>query len=92
MGYDVRDIWSTPNPDAKKFVLDREISSVPISFRSAEAATGHPLATQLFEIKGVTAILLVNDFVTVNKVPGMRWDKITAKVREILKKTEFPTR
>jgi hypothetical protein len=33
----------------------------------------------------VASVLLLGDFVTVNKDPATRWERITARVREILK-------
>lgn len=92
MGYDVRDIRSTPNPDAKMFILDREISDRPVSFLSAASAADDPLASQMFEVKGVTSVLLLGDFVTINKAAEAKWGIITRKVREILKKFDMPTR
>lgn len=86
MAFEVVEIQATPNPNALKFVLDRSITSQPISFLTAEAAGDHPVASKLFAIPGVTSVLLLGDFVTVNKQPAERWDKIRKRVREILKK------
>ena len=85
MSFEVVEIQPTPNPNAVKFVLNSPISDRPVSFLHAGAAKDHPLATKLFAIPGVTNLLLLGDFVTVNKEPSARWDKIQAQVREILK-------
>ena len=84
MGFIVTEIQPTPNPNAAKFVLDGVISEQPVSFLRADQGRGHPLASQLFAIKGVTSVLLLGDFVTVNKQPGVKWEAITGKVQEIL--------
>ena len=84
MGFEVKEVQPTPNPNARKFMLDRVISPQPISFFKAEAAAGHPVAARLFEIAGVTSLLLLGDFVTVNKQPQAKWSAITRKVRKIL--------
>ena len=84
MGYTVKEIQPTPNPNASKFVLDREISDRPISFLNPEQGSGHPVAAQLFSIEGVTSVLMLGDFVTVNKGLHVKWPEITPKVREIL--------
>jgi NFU1 iron-sulfur cluster scaffold homolog, mitochondrial len=84
MGFKVKEIQPTPNPNAAKFVLDREIAPQPMSFLNAEQGKDHPLASQLFAIKGVTGILLLGDFVTVNKSPTVKWEQITTRVEEIL--------
>jgi hypothetical protein len=84
MPFSVRDIQSTPNPNALKFVLDRIISREPASFFNAEAAAGHPIAIRMFAIPGVASVLLLGDFVTVNKTPAARWKPIRERVRRVL--------
>ena len=84
MPFDVREIQPTPNPNAVKFVLDRPISDRPVSFLSAEQATGHPIAQQLFAIGGVTSVLLLGDFVTINKDASAAWPTIKRRVKQVL--------
>ncbi len=86
MGFKVSEVQPTPNPNAAKFVLDGAISEGPISFFNPAAAKDHPVAKQLFEIKGVTSILLLVDFVTINKSPDVRWADITDKVQKVLER------
>jgi hypothetical protein len=84
MPYQVTDVQDTPNPNARKFVLGAPIAAQPASFFDAEAATAHPIASKLFAIDGVTSVLLLGDFVTVNKRPDAPWSSITPKVRKLL--------
>jgi len=84
MPFKVLDIQPTPNPNAAKFILDAPISQQPTSFFNAEAAKDHPVASQLFAIPGVTSILLLGDFVTINKRADVRWNQITDKVADVL--------
>ena len=84
MPYKVIEIQPTPNPNAAKFVLDGECSEAPMSFFNADAASDHPLAKKLFAIPGVTSLLLLGDFITVNKQPNLRWEEITPAVRRVL--------
>jgi hypothetical protein len=84
MGFRVIEIQPTPNPNALKFVLDRQVSQQPMSFFNAEAATDHPLAKRLFEIAGVSSLLLLGDFITINKSPDGAWDDIKNQAREAL--------
>lgn len=84
----VTEIQPTPNPNALKFLLSRAITESPISFLSPEEGRGHPIASQLFAIDGVVSVLMLGDFVTINKRDGANWPPITQKVREILEKTE----
>lgn len=88
MGYRVLEVQPTPNPNALKFVLDRPISQQPLSYFNASAASGHPLATRLFEVPGVSSLLLLGDFVTVNKTPGAPWAPITKQVKKVLSDAE----
>src|SRR5688500_15742511 len=84
MPFTVLEIQSTPNPNAAKFVLDRSITDQPVSFLHAGEAGGHPIASKLFEIPGVCAVLLLGDFVTVNKTPDAKWPALKPKVRRVL--------
>ncbi|HWP40788.1 MAG TPA: NifU N-terminal domain-containing protein [Tepidisphaeraceae bacterium] len=86
MAFRVQDVQATPNPNAAKFILDRPIVEQPVSFFSAESAKGHALAEQLFAIPGVSSLLLLRDFITVNKTPQARWEQITPRVKAVLAK------
>ena len=46
MAFTVREVQPTPNPNAAKFMLDKEIASAPTSFFQASQAQDHPLATK----------------------------------------------
>jgi hypothetical protein len=89
MGFGVREIQPTPNPNAMKFVLDAIVSEEPASFYSREQAGANPaevnrLAEKLLAIQGVSNVLLLNDFVTVGKLPQARWSDINGRVKQIL--------
>lgn len=55
-----------------------------MSFFNAAAGADHELARKLFAIPGVSSLLLLGDFVTVNKTPDVRWEDITPAVRKVL--------
>ena len=84
------EIQPTPNPNALKFVLDRQVSQQPMSFFNADAATDFPLAKRLFEIAGVSSLLLLGDFITINKSPDGDWDDIKNQARQVLKDAPDP--
>jgi NFU1 iron-sulfur cluster scaffold homolog, mitochondrial len=84
MPFTVLEIQSTPNPNAMKFVLDASISDTTLSFLNETAAAGYPLARQLFAIPGVTSLLFLGDFITVNKSPDAKWKPITTAVTKAI--------
>ena len=86
MSFRVTEVQQTPNPNALKFLLDRPITEQPMSFFNAGAAEGHLLAQKFFAIAGVSRLLLLGDFVTVNKDPSAKWATITPKVKALLAK------
>ena len=84
MGFEVKEIQPTPNPNAMKFVVNGLDSKASVSFLNSEAAAGHPLGSKLFTVPGVTSVLLCDDFVTINKSPQAKWPDVKAKVRKVL--------
>jgi len=84
MAFRVEEIQSTPNPNAIKVILDQPVSTEPTSFLHHSAAGGHPLAMQLFAIPGVSSLLLLDDFITINKSSDACWADITSRVRQVL--------
>jgi hypothetical protein len=78
------EVLQTPNPNAIKFVLDQPVSEQPLSFLNPAAAVDYPLARNLFDIAGVTGVLLLGDFVTINKSPSARWADIKRNVQHVL--------
>jgi hypothetical protein len=77
-------VQPTPNPNAMKFVLGRQLFAHPLSFPSAQAAAGHVLAEEIFALEGVYNVFMVQDFVTVNKLPGVPWQRLVTAVQAIL--------
>ena len=84
MSFNVTEIQATPNPNAAKFMLDRRISETPVSFLTADQAQGHTIAQQLFAIDGVSSLLFLGDFITVNKDAAASWAPIKRSVRKVL--------
>jgi hypothetical protein len=84
MPFRVSEVQPTPNPNALKFILDGPVSEHPISFFDAGSAQGNDLASKLFAIPGVSGLLFLGDFVTVNKQPAARWADIRGRVENVL--------
>lgn len=83
-------VEGTPNPHAAKFTLSR---TLPVegsrSYFEADEATDDPLATELFGIDGVRALLIVDDFITVTKAEGVEWDDLVGPVTAAIRR-RFP--
>ena len=64
----------TPNPDALKFIVDRQlVDGDPVSYRTSEDAEGSPLAEKLFGLGGVQQLFAFQNFVTVTKADDREW-------------------
>ncbi|MEE9207043.1 MAG: NifU N-terminal domain-containing protein [Gemmatimonadota bacterium] len=74
-------VVGTPNPHAAKFVLDGCGSPQESrSYFDAASASEDPLASRLFGISGVRALLIVDNFVTVTKAEEIEWSEIVEQV------------
>ena len=59
---------ATPNPQTLKFLPGKAVLGEGThDFAGAEAAQASPLARALFEVDGVTGVMLGGDFLTVTK-------------------------
>lgn len=59
---------TTPNPQTLKFLPGREVLGEGVrEYRSAGEAASSPLASRLFDVNGVSGVLLGTDFVAVTK-------------------------
>jgi len=75
----------TPNPNSMKFTLEKPVIQKGMAnFNSREEADGTPVAKRLFEIDGVTGVLMMENFVSVNKSASGNWGVIVPLVVEIL--------
>lgn len=81
----------TPNPNALKCYLEPPLPAMPPdarSYRSPEAAAASPLPKALFQIPGVTSLLLMGEWLTVNKSPEADWAAIKRGLKQALRKLE----
>lgn len=78
-------VQGTPNPNAAKFVLGRSmLGEEGRTFFDAQAAAKNPLAARLFEVEGVRALFMVDNFITVTKAEGATWDDLVEPIREAI--------
>lgn len=78
----------TPNPSTLKYVVDTALlPRGAMNFTSREVANEKsPLAEKLFDIKGVLAVMLGTNFVTVTKGDEGEWDELNDGVMLALDK------
>lgn len=75
----------TPNPNARRYVLNRPVQDQPKGRFFTEAAVGdEPLVQALFALDGVASVMLLPNSVTINKEPGRDWADLDAASRSAL--------
>ena len=76
----------TPNPSTLKYVVDRKlVSSGAVNITSRAAAEEKsPLALKLMSIRGVMAVMVGANFVTVTKGDEGEWDELNDAVMATL--------
>lgn len=84
MAWTITKYEDTPNPDALKCWLDHSISEGPVSFLSVASAGGHPVAEAIFASGKVTTLLLNGEWLTVCRVPGIRWPALKKQLEQVL--------
>jgi len=77
---------ATPNPESMKFVANKMMfPNDSVDFRSAEKVEGSPLAAALFEFPYVNGVFIMNNFVSVTKLPDREWFDIIPGLKAFLK-------
>jgi hypothetical protein len=76
----------TPNPNAMKFTANRPLNNGPTkTFYNAEAAQADPVAAELFALEGVTGVMLLGDFCSVNKTGQADWGELASRIENVLR-------
>ena len=85
MSVNVQLEW-TPNPSTLKYVVDTTlVTAGALNFKTPdEAKAASPLASKIFDIRGVVAVMLGNNFVTVTKGEAGEWDELNDGVMSTL--------
>lgn len=70
-------IQPTPNPNALKFILDKEVKNDgKTSFKNPNQAKSVPLAQAIFDLRGVDQIHFFQNVITVSKFSFEPWDSL----------------
>lgn len=73
----------TPNPNTLKFLPGKIVMGAgTIDFRTKEAAKRSPLASNLFDINGITGVFLGSNFISVSKEPSLEWTTLIPYIIE----------
>lgn len=79
-------VEGTPNPNAAKFVLDRAVpGGGSRSYFDPADARGDRLAERLFDVDGVRALFMVDDFITVTKEEEASWPDLVERVEAVIR-------
>lgn len=75
----------TPNPNTLKFMVNQSLlPQGAANFTDASQAAKSPLAQRLFAVKGVQAVLIGTNFVTITKAEAGDWDTLADEVPKAL--------
>ena len=81
-------VQGTPNPNAAKFVVrGASLGAQSRSYFGADEVGDDDLAGRLFEVDGVRALLIVDNFITVTKADEVTWDDIVEDITWIIGET-----
>ena len=75
-------IQPTPNPNALKFILDRDVKTEgKVSFKTPQECREVPLAAALFDLRGVDQIHFFQNVITISKFSFEDWDNLEPAVQ-----------
>ncbi len=75
-------IQPTPNPNALKFILDREVKhDGKVSFKTPQDCKDVPLAAALFDLRGVDQIHFFQNVITISKFSFEDWEHLEPAVQ-----------
>lgn len=83
MAYTITQVESTPNPNARKLIVDPSPGSIRSYFKSRDAQND-PLGRALFEIPQITNVLIHTEFISVCIKPGSSWKSVIKAVEKTL--------
>ena len=86
MPYTITKVESTPNPNARKLIVEPSPGAIR-SFFNADAAQDDPLGSSLFEVAGITNVLIHTEFISICKAPDSNWKSLLKSVELALANT-----
>ncbi|MFG0315433.1 MAG: NifU N-terminal domain-containing protein [Phycisphaerales bacterium] len=89
MPFEITKIETTPNPRARKLIVEPAPGSIRSYFKAADAQ-GDPMGEALFGVEGVTNVLIHTGFVSVCIAPDAKWKPTLGKLRDALREVPSP--
>ena len=83
MPYMIIKVETTPNPNARKLMVEPSPGSIRSYFKAADAQSD-PLGRALFETPGITNVLIHTNFISVCAAPGTNWKTLTKALKATL--------
>lgn len=83
LGYTIRSIESTPNPLARKLIVDPSPERI-VSVFDASKGSDDPLASAILSCAGVTNVLVHTDFVSVCFTKETRWAALKGQISKAI--------
>jgi len=79
-------VQSTPNPNALKFVINRQVRSEGnVTYKNAGECDFNPLAKALFELSGhIKEVYFFDNYITVTQDGLGDWDELEEKIRQVI--------
>ncbi|MBK9293514.1 MAG: NifU family protein [Oligoflexia bacterium] len=76
----------TPNPNTLKYVVEKTfLEQGAVNFLNpGDALRGSPLASEVFQTPGISAVMIGKNFVTITKAQGFEWDQIHEPTEKII--------
>ena len=80
------DTMPTPNPDALMFkVQEALVSGGTYEFKNMAMASNSPLARRIFDLAGVTSVLVAPRFATVTKEEEVTWPELVPQIKAAMR-------
>jgi len=87
MPYIITAIETTPNPNARKLLVEPSPGAIRSYFKPSDAE-GDPLGRALFAIPGITNVLIHTEFISVCTEPGSNWKSLSMSIEHTLAEVE----
>ena len=83
MPYTITKAETTPNPNARKLIVEPSPGAIRSYFK-ADDAQGDPLGEALFGVSGVTNVLIHTSFISICITPGKSWKPVIKSIERAL--------